>query len=122
MEEIKITGEADANEVFAVQRELATGMEPKDEFLTLALAQKSNETLFRAIGYCLAKSQPLEDGSRRVEMHGGLIVRARLKPEHEGTAFGQAFTEPEHWDIDVKLHAGALRQIAEELGLQAKNG
>jgi hypothetical protein len=55
-------------------------------------------------------------------MHNGLIVRAKLKPEHEGTAFGQAFTEPEHWDIDVKLHAGALRAIAEELGLQAKNG
>lgn len=122
MEEIKITGEADAQEVFAAQREFAVGMEPKDEFLTLAIAEKAHKTLFSAIGYCLAKSQPLEDGSRRVEMHNGLIVRARLKPEHEGTAFGQAFTEPEHWDIDVKLHAGALRQIAEELGLQAKNG
>lgn len=122
MHDIKITGEADAQEVFAVQRELAVGMEPKDEFLTLKIAEKAHETLFRAIGYCLAKSEQLEDGSRRVEMHNGLIVRARLKPEHEGVAFDKPFTEPEHWDIDVKLHAGALRQIAEELGLQAKNG
>lgn len=122
MDEITINKEADAQEVFAVQREIAVGMEPKDEFLTLALAKKSNETLFRAIGYCLANSEPLEDGSRRVEMHDGLIVRARLKPEQEGTAFGQAFTEPEHWDIDVKLHAGALRAISEQLGLQSKNG
>lgn len=118
---MNIEKEADRSDVINAIWNIAMPTEPSDVIIGKSEIKKTLQVLPAGIGYCLANSEPLPDGSRRVEIHDGIIVHARLKPEHAGTAFGHEFTEPSHWDIALKFEAGALRMISEYLGKQAKN-
>ena len=75
-----------------------------------------------SIANLLQKAEAEEDGSKRVEVHGGVIARLHKVEamEHHGVAEG--VIEPEHYRLDLKLEKMALDQMTGVLGLEVKNG
>lgn len=117
----QISKEADAKELVQVIYALGQGEDPENVFLVPREIQKCLRVLPSAIGWWLKNSQPLEDGSYRGEMHGGLIIHAVPREAREGDAFGVPFKEGAHFDIFVKFEAEALRALSEQLGMPVKN-
>lgn len=118
-----IKGEADRGELIETIRAFAVSKNEDDSlFLSEQDIENTLRLLPRAIGYWLANSEPLPDGSLRGEIHRGLIVYAVRKPEFSGEAFGHKFTEAEHFDLYLKFDGAALADLSEELSSPAKNG
>lgn len=115
-----IEGEADGTEFAKVLSQFA--IQNSVSFINNEKAEQVVRLLPRSIGWWLAHSTPLEDGSLRGEIHRGIIVRAVKKPEYAGEAFGHSFTEPAHYDIYLKFEGAALADLADELGMEVKNG
>ncbi len=116
-----IEGEADRSELVQIVQAFAYKSE-EVAFVTNEDIENVLKLLPRSIGYWLANSKPLPDGSLRGEIHHGLIVRAVKKPEYTGEAFGHSFTEPAHYDIYLKFEGAALADLSDELGATVKNG
>ena len=75
----------------------------KEEVLYQAL-----KALPKAIALAAKEAEPEVDGTRRVEIFGGMILRVRLVDEREGTGLADGVTIPEHYTLKIKPHKGML--------------
>jgi len=73
------------------------------------------------IARLLKEAEAEADGSKRVEVWGGVIVDLHMEEESAGHGVAEGTIEPQHFRFNIKLHKAARDVMAQVLGFPVKN-
>lgn len=114
----QVEKEADKSELIKIIRELTND----DELQTIAI-KKVVDALPLAIAALMHRAPSDKPGQRRAELHGGIIVRAKVKPARlQKLPGGNEVNVPEHFKLYIKGHKGFLDVLSEQFGIEFWNG
>lgn len=118
---VLVQGEADRKELTLIMTRMSRRRDEMD-YVDRRTINMVFDLLPRGMGYWLRNSEPLEDGSYRGEIRGGLIVYAVPRAAKDGVAFGNPYHSPEHFDIYLKFEDKAADEFAQEMGKPVEAG
>lgn len=109
----EVFAEADRAELISVINDITKVSKKEIEAVLTAFPQ--------AVAMLLKFSEPLEDGSKRAEIHNIGIFRLKKQAASVGVGISAGVEIAEHMTLKIKAHKGLLDAVSDQFELETKN-
>jgi len=110
---MEVFAEADRSEMIGVIHDLTKVSKADVKAVLTAFPE--------AAAMLLKFSKPMDDGSKRAEIHGIGVFRLKQRAASIGVGFSAGVEIPEHMTLKVKAHAGLLEAVSKQFEIEVKN-